>query len=75
MQSDETIDCIGLYCPMPIIKTAEKIKQLAVGQVLEILADDTGIVDDLPNWCQLTGHEFMGIEKNEDGFQAWIKKR
>lgn len=75
MQSDETIDCIGLYCPMPIIKTAAQIKQMTVGQVLEILADDAGIVDDLPNWCKLTGHEFLGIEKNADGFQAWIKKR
>ena len=46
MQADDTLDCMGLYCPMPIVKTAQKIKQLQKGQVLEIVADDPGIKEE-----------------------------
>jgi tRNA 2-thiouridine synthesizing protein A len=74
MKADVSIDCLGLYCPMPIIKTAEKIKELTVGQVLEIIADDEGIVDDMPNWCKLTGQKFLRVEKTEDQFQAYVQK-
>jgi len=42
MKADETLDCVGLYCPMPIVKTAKKIKEIKVGDVLEVIADDKG---------------------------------
>jgi tRNA 2-thiouridine synthesizing protein A len=74
MKADETLDCIGLYCPMPIAKTAQKIKQLKPGQVLEILADDRGIKDDIPNWCKSTGNECLGIEDEGGIFKAYVKK-
>ena len=74
MKSDFTIDCLGLFCPMPIIKTAEKINELEKGDVLEVISDDEGIVNDMPNWCKITGHEFLGIEKTEDEFKAYVRK-
>lgn len=74
MKADATIDCLGLYCPMPIIKTAEKIKQLEVGQVLEVIADDPGIVQDMPAWCKMTGHEFLEITQDDDEYHAYVKK-
>jgi len=74
MKADSTIDCLGLYCPMPIIKTAEKIKEIEPGQILEIVADDRGIVEDMPNWCKTTGHEFLGIEGDEEEYKAYVKK-
>jgi len=48
---------------MPIVKTAEKIKQLKQGEVLEVVADDKGIKQDMPAWCQATGHKFLGVEE------------
>ncbi len=42
IMADQSLDCIGLYCPMPIVKTAERIKQLKQGEVLEVMADDKG---------------------------------
>ena len=45
MKADETLDCVGLYCPMPIANTANKLKKLEVGQVLEVLADDEDEAD------------------------------
>ena len=74
MKADVTIDCLGLYCPMPIIKTAEKMKDVELGMVLEVIADDEGIVEDMPNWCKMTGQEFLSIEKHEDEFKTYVKK-
>ena len=74
MKADESLDCIGLYCPMPIVKTAEKIKQLKPGEVLEVLADDKGIKEDMPAWCRATGNEFMGIEEEGGEYRVYVKK-
>lgn len=74
MKADVTIDCLGLYCPMPIIKTAEKIRDVSIGQILEIISDDHGIVEDMPSWCKTTGQQFLGIEKNAGEYKAYIKK-
>jgi tRNA 2-thiouridine synthesizing protein A len=74
MKADQTLDCVGLYCPMPIVKTAEKFKGLKVGEVLEVTADDPGIKEDMPAWCQTTGHEFIGIEEKDGEYKVYVKK-
>jgi len=75
IQADATLDCVGLYCPMPIVQTAAKIRELAVGQVLEVLADDKGIQTDMPAWCASTGHECLGIEKVGDEYRVYVRKK
>ena len=75
VKADSTLDCVGLYCPMPIAKTATKIKQLKVGEVLEIVADDKGIRMDMPAWCKTTGHECLGIEEKEGEFHVFVRKK
>jgi TusA-related sulfurtransferase len=74
MKADETLDCVGLYCPMPIAQTAKKIKELKPGQVLEVLADDPGIKQDMPNWCKTTGNEFLGIEEEKGIYRVFVRK-
>jgi tRNA 2-thiouridine synthesizing protein A len=74
MKADATLDCVGLYCPMPIYQTAKKIKELKPGQVLEVLADDEGIKADMPAWCRTTGNELLGIEEGAEGYKAYVKK-
>jgi len=74
MKADQSLDCIGLYCPMPIIKTAEKIKQLKPGEVLEVVADDKGIKLDMPAWCETTGHEFLGVDEEGNEIKVYVKK-
>ena len=74
MKADQSLDCIGLYCPMPILKTAEKFKELKQGEVLEILADDKGIKQDMPAWCEATGHEFLGMEEEGVEIRVYVKK-
>ena len=50
------LDCVGLLCPAPIHLTARKLAQLPAGTRLEIICDDEVITQDMPSWCQLTGH-------------------
>ena len=74
MKADQTIDCLGLYCPMPIVKTAEKLKELKLGDVLEVVADDKGIKEDMPAWCEATGHECPGMEEEGGEIRFYVKK-
>jgi tRNA 2-thiouridine synthesizing protein A len=74
MKADQSLDCVGLYCPMPIVKTTDKIKELKPGEVLEIVADDKGIKQDMPAWCQATGHEFLGMEEAGGEIKVYVKK-
>ena len=74
MKADQSLDCMGLYCPMPIVKTAERIKQLKTGEVLEVVADDKGIKKDMPAWCEATGHEFLGMEEEGRQIKVYVKK-
>ena len=74
MKSDQSIDCTGLYCPMPIVKTREKFKQLKIGEILEIVADDKGIKMDMPAWAEATGNEFLGVEEAGGEIKVYVKK-
>ena len=74
MKADQTLDCVGLYCPMPIVKTAERFKQLKLGEVLEVVSDDKGIKQDMPAWCEATGHELLGIEGEGGEIRVYVKK-
>ncbi|MDH3348827.1 MAG: sulfurtransferase TusA family protein [Desulfobulbaceae bacterium] len=69
-----TLDAKGLSCPMPLLRTKKEIGKLGSGDVLEILGTDPGSRNDLPGWCERSGHEYMG-EKEESGyFRFYIKK-
>lgn len=74
MKSDQTLDCYGLLCPMPIIQTAKKMKELEVGEVLEIVSTDEGIKSDMPSWCKMSGQEFMGLEEDGEVIRVYVRK-
>ena len=75
MEAKESLDCVGLYCPMPIVQTAAAISQLKPGDVLEVIADDKGIVKDMPAWCDATGNELLGIEENDGEYKVYVRKK
>jgi tRNA 2-thiouridine synthesizing protein A len=75
MKADHTLDCVGLYCPMPIVKTSQKMKELKPGEVLEVVADDKGIKQDMPAWAQTTGNEFLGVEESGGEIKVYVKKK
>ncbi len=75
MQIAKTLDLKGLSCPLPIVKTAQGIKEIASGELIEALATDPGSVADFNAWCKSTGNEL--IEQGEDGgvFRFVIRKK
>ncbi len=74
MNADVKLDCFGLLCPVPIIQTAKKIKEMKVAQVLEIVSTDEGIRADMPAWCKMSGQEFLGLEEEAGIFHVYVRK-
>lgn len=72
--SDELLDCTGLLCPIPVVKTSKAIKTIEVGQVLEMVADDPGAPPDMVAWAKQTGHTLL--EQTADGgeFRFWFRR-
>jgi tRNA 2-thiouridine synthesizing protein A len=72
---DRQLDARGLACPMPIVKTAQSMKELASGQVLEVLATDPGSVKDFAAWSKSTGNPI--VEQTTDGgvFRFVLQKK
>jgi tRNA 2-thiouridine synthesizing protein A len=65
LQIAQQLDAKGLNCPMPIVRTAQAIRGLTPGELLEVLATDPGSVKDFAAWSRTTGHEL--IEQTVDG--------
>ena len=63
LQITQTLDARGLSCPMPIVKTAQAIKTISSGGLLEVLATDPGSVKDFAAWSRTTGNEL--VERSE----------
>jgi len=74
IRADEVIDAVGLYCPVPIIRTAERIKKMPAGGILKVLSDDRVILIDMPAWCRSTGHEYLGHAQNGREYHLFVKK-
>ena len=59
--SDATpvLDARGLLCPIPVIRTQDRVKTLPAGAVLDVLATDPGVLHDIPAWCRVHGHDVL----------------
>ncbi len=61
------VDCLGLACPIPVVRLAKAIDQVEVGHVVELLSDDPGAKVDIPVWCRLKDQELLGRDDNPSG--------
>jgi len=73
VSADQTLDCKGLSCPMPIMKLAKKMKEMETGQILELLATDPGSKPDVPAWCSKTGNELIESGEESGVYKYYIK--
>lgn len=69
-----TLDLKGLSCPMPIAKTAQALRSMQVGDLVESLATDPGSVPDFRSWCTATGHELLEQTEDEGVYRFVIRK-
>jgi tRNA 2-thiouridine synthesizing protein A len=59
MDFDDTLDAVGLLCPLPVLKARKRLKALSVGQILRVFADDPAAVIDFPHFCAEQGHNLI----------------
>lgn len=70
---DQELDCSGLSCPMPILKTKKAMDSLQTGQVLKMIATDPGSLPDIQAWTEKTGHELVTHEKDGGKFSFFSR--
>ena len=61
-----TLNAKNLLCPMPVIRTQDKVNTLSAGDVLQVMCTDPGALNDIPAWCRINGHKVID-SKREDG--------
>ncbi|MDG2070825.1 MAG: sulfurtransferase TusA family protein [Pseudomonadales bacterium] len=59
------LDVRRLLCPMPVIKTQDRIKELEPGDQLAVYCTDPGVLEDIPTWCRINGHTVLTSESND----------
>lgn len=65
MKNYHQLDARKLLCPMPVIKTQNKIKELTKGDILEVVGTDPGILQDIPAWCRINNHKILSCEEKD----------
>lgn len=74
MDIDAKLDALGLKCPLPVLKIRKRLQPLAVGQVLEVIADDPVAVIDIPHFCTESGHDLLNVTELETSAIYLIRK-
>lgn len=74
VEPNEVLDCSGMSCPMPILKTKKAIDQMTDGQVLKMIATDPGSKPDMDAWINKTGHELLEYQQADGQHIFFIKK-
>lgn len=69
------LDCRGMMCPAPIIELAVRIGDVGVGDLVGVVADDVAARFDVPAWCRMKDHEYVGEEAAADGVPRYVVRR
>ena len=72
--ADETLDLVCRMCPMHLLEPGDKLKCMKKGQILQVLTDYDGALEDIPALCKKCGQDFIGIEEDEDCYKLYIRK-
>lgn len=69
------LDCRGQRCPLPVIALARRITDVGIGAVVRVEADDPAAGNDVPAWCRMRAHTFLGAEPASDGVPGLLVRR
>ena len=69
------LDCRDQPCPMPVIELARHLGDVAVGQVLAVVARDVAAAVDVPAWCRMKGQAYVGADTADDGAPRYLVRR
>ncbi len=73
-EPNETIDCSGMNCPLPVLKTKLKIDSMAPGEILRVTTTDPGSCKDMPAWADRVGHKIIESSEGEGKFYFLVRK-
>ncbi len=71
--SEHSLDARRLLCPLPVIRTQDRVKQLAIGDVLTVICTDPGVMQDIPAWCRINGHAILQTQSDEYEYRITLK--
>jgi tRNA 2-thiouridine synthesizing protein A len=72
---DRELNCRGMNCPLPVLKTKKAIDELKSGQVLKMIATDPGSVNDMAAWSRRTGNELVRQQQSDGDFVFYLRKK
>lgn len=75
IQSNMELDCRGLNCPLPILKTKKAMDTLNSGEVLKMVATDPGSINDMNAWARRTGNELLESQQDGSEYLFYIRKK
>jgi tRNA 2-thiouridine synthesizing protein A len=75
MKEDQLLDCSGMLCPMPVVKTSKAIKELQSGQILKLVATDPGAQPDMEAWSRQTRNELLRSTIEDGKFVFFFRKK
>jgi tRNA 2-thiouridine synthesizing protein A len=70
-----TLDTRGSLCPVPIIELARRIGEISVGEVIAVLSDDPAAAADVPAWCRMRGHDYVGARPDDNATAYLVRRR
>jgi TusA-related sulfurtransferase len=75
MTEDLVLDCRGMRCPLPVIELARRIGDVPDGAVVTVISDDPAAATDIPAWCRLQGHTYIGTAPPADDAVSYLVRR
>ena len=70
-----TLDCRSMRCPLPVIELGRRIGDVPAGAIVGVVADDPAAATDVPAWCRLRGHEYLGVGEPEQDAPVYLVRR
>jgi len=71
--SKHVLNARRLLCPLPVIRTQDKVKQLRPGDQLEVICTDPGVMQDIPAWCRINGHAVLETETKDGEYMIVLE--
>lgn len=68
------LDVTGTFCPLPILLAAREMRKLRTGDLLEIVGDDPGILEDMPVWCERAGNRLVEMVDEDGAIRSLVEK-
>ncbi|AQA18849.1 sulfurtransferase TusA [Halioglobus japonicus] len=75
LEPDHILDASGLFCPEPVMLLHNQVRDMQVGEVVQVLATDPSTQRDIPKFCTFLGHELLQQDEQDGQYRYWLRKQ